>query len=111
MMIGEEAKKQYEDEGYFLLPNFASEAEIEHMCAACDHYIEEFDTSVLIDGAEDRPAAKSYPWVWGAIPRAFTQYRAAASWVWTSRSQRRNHEEGAQYRRRHASDEEQTPVF
>ena len=28
MMIGEEAKKQYEDEGYFLLPNLASEAEI-----------------------------------------------------------------------------------
>ena len=53
MKIGEEAKKQYRDEGYFLLPNFASRAEIEAMRVACDHYAKEFDNSVPIDEAED----------------------------------------------------------
>ena len=62
-MIGEEAKKQFHDEGYFLLPNFASRAEIETMRAACDHYAEEFDTSVPLDDAEDGPREFGEPHV------------------------------------------------
>ena len=63
MMIGEEAKKQYRDEGYFLLPKFASQAEIETMRAACDQYVEEFDTSVPLDETEDQPREFGEPHV------------------------------------------------
>ena len=63
MRIGEEAKKQYRDEGYFLLPEFASEAEVEAMRAACDHYIEEFDTSAPLDETADQPREFGEPHV------------------------------------------------
>ena len=77
MMIGEEAKKQYRDEGYFLLPNFASETEIERMRAACDHYIEEFDTSVPIDSAEDQTREFGEPHVEDTEVASMVQRRTA----------------------------------
>jgi len=63
MRIAEAARQQFRDEGYFLLPNFASGAEIERMRAACDHYIEEFDGSAPIEPAADRARAFGAPHV------------------------------------------------
>lgn len=77
MRIGEKAKEQFRDEGYFLLPDFASGAEIESMRAACDHYTEEFDNSVRIDAAEDQPHEFGEPHVEDTEVASMVRWRTA----------------------------------
>ena len=55
MHIDEEHKRQFREEGYFLLPEALPKASVDALCAVCDHYIAEFNDSEPLDGKEAAP--------------------------------------------------------
>ena len=55
MLIREQDKAQYREEGYFLLSEAIPEAEVESLGAVCDHYIAEFDNSSPLPAGEEEP--------------------------------------------------------
>ena len=54
-MIKEQDEEQFREEGYFLLPRAIPGAQVEELCAVCDHYIAEFDNSEPLAEGEEGP--------------------------------------------------------
>ena len=55
MLIGEEHRRQFREEGYFLLPGALPLATVDALRAVCDHYIAEFNESEPLGDADDTP--------------------------------------------------------
>lgn len=55
MLIREQDKEQFREEGYFLLPEAIPQARLAELRAVCDHYIAEFDDSEPLPEGEDEP--------------------------------------------------------
>ncbi len=56
MLISEDNVRQFQEEGYFLLPQAISKATVADLCALCDHFIDEFNASKSLNEANDTPA-------------------------------------------------------
>ena len=54
MLISEENKSQFLQEGYFLLPEVIEKTVLDALCDVCDYCIEEFNTSEPIDEGEEK---------------------------------------------------------
>jgi len=54
-MIDESHKRQYREEGYFLLPDAIPKASVDTLRAVCDHYVTEFNESKPLGDAADTP--------------------------------------------------------
>ena len=52
MMVSEEQQRQFRDEGYFVLPEALSAAELGDLQSACQHYMDEFDSSEPVSEPE-----------------------------------------------------------
>ena len=55
MLISEDNVRQFREEGYFTLPQAIPKGTVGDLCAVCDHYIEEFNTSRRLNEADDTP--------------------------------------------------------
>ena len=54
-MIDESHKRQYREEGYFLLPDAIPKASVDTLRAVCDHYVTEFNESKPLGDGADTP--------------------------------------------------------
>ena len=54
VLISEENKRQFVQEGYFLLPQVIGETVLQSLCDVCEYCIEEFNTSKRMDEPEER---------------------------------------------------------
>lgn len=53
MLISEDNRRQFLQEGYFLLPEAIEKSTLDALCNVCDYCIEEFNTSDRIDESEN----------------------------------------------------------
>tara|TARA_B100000315_G_C14540557_1_gene570662 strand:+ start:664 stop:1467 length:804 start_codon:yes stop_codon:yes gene_type:complete len=53
MLISEDNKRQFLEEGYFLLPEAIEQTMLDSICDVCDYSIEEFNTSERVNESDD----------------------------------------------------------